>query len=95
MEKPNIPKQVTVAGDKIAESEKSDTPALQQAQKPLLSTKQEDVQLQSSTGGSPEHQPKVPSNTSSVSFAPSTSGDHDAPFRRVASSPTVAAGLLL
>ena len=92
MEKPNIPKQVMLAGDKIAESEKSDTPALQQAQKPLVLTRQEGVQLQSSS--SPKQQPKVPSNTSSVSFAPSTSGDHEAPFRSVASSPAIAAGLL-
>ena len=92
MDKPNIPKQVMLAGDKIAESEKSDTPALQQAQKPLVLTRQEGVQLQSSS--SPKHPPKVPSNTSSVSFSTSTSDDHEAPFRSVASSPTVSAGLL-
>lgn len=92
MDKPNIPKQVTLASDKIDESEKSDTPVFQQAQKPLVLARQEDVQLQSST--SPKEQPKVPSNTSSASFSPSSSGDHVASFRSVASSPTVSAGLL-
>ena len=92
MEKPNIPKQVKLAGDTIAESEKSDTPALQQTQKPLVLVRQEDVQLHSSD--SPKHPPKLPSSTSSVSFSTNTSGDHEIPFRRFASSPAVAAGLL-
>ena len=93
MDKPNIPKQVvTLAGDKIAESEKSDTPVFQQAQKPLVLARQEGVQLQSST--SPKEQPRVPSNASSVSFSTSSSGDNVTPFRSVASSPTVSAGLL-
>lgn len=92
MEKPNVPKQVMLPEDKIAESEKSDTPALQKVQKPSALTRQEGVQLLSSS--SPKNQPKVPSNASSVSFSTSTSGDHEAPLRSVASSPTVAAGLL-
>ena len=81
MEKPIVPKQVS-----------TDTPVLQQAQRPSALTRQEDVQLLSSS--SPKNQPKVPSNASSVSFSTSTSGDHEAPLRNVASSPTVAAGLL-
>ena len=92
MEKPNIPKQVMLAGDQIAESETSDTPMLQQAQKPLVLARQDGVKLQSSS--SPKHPPKVSSNTSSVSLSTNTSGDHEIPFRSVASSPAVSAGLL-
>ena len=92
MDKPSIPKQVTLAGDKITENEKSDTPVFQQAQKPLVLARQEGVQLQSST--SLKEEPQVPSNTSFVSFSTSSSSDHVASFRSVASSPTVSAGLL-
>ena len=92
MEKPNVPKQAMLTGDKTVQNEKSDMPVLQQAQKPLVLGRQEGVQLQSSS--SPKQLPKVLSSTNSASFSTSTSGDHESPFRSVASSPAVAAGLL-
>ena len=92
MEKANAsPKQIMSTEDKTGENEKPNTPVLPQAQRPLVISRPVGDQLQSRS--SPKPPAKVLSSANNASFPTSASRDDDSPFRSVASSPAVAAGL--